>query len=81
MNIITRYGIPYKIISDNGTQFESKEFTELCEKNGIIKSLSSVAHPQANGQVEAANKTIKELSKKRLQKAKGKWTKELSLVL
>lgn len=49
MDIITRYGIPYKIISGNDTQFESKEFTDLCEKNDIIKSLSSVAHPQANG--------------------------------
>ena len=37
-NIVCRYGLPRKIVSDNGTQFESDEFTRFCEKNGIIKS-------------------------------------------
>ena len=31
-NIVCRYGIPRKIVSDNGTQFESDEFTGFCEK-------------------------------------------------
>ena len=57
-NIVCGYGIPRKIMSDNGTQFESDEFTGFCEKNGIIKSFSSVARPQGNGQVEAVNKTL-----------------------
>ena len=64
-NIVCRYGLPRKIVSDNGTQFESDEFTSFCEKNGIIKSVSSVARPQGNGQVEAVNKTLKASMKKR----------------
>ena len=44
-NIVCKYGIPHKIFLDNGTQFESGEFTNFCEKNGTIKSFSSVAHP------------------------------------
>lgn len=44
-NITTRYGTPCKIISDNNTQFKRKEFMELCKKNVIVKSFSSVAHP------------------------------------
>ena len=44
-NIVCRYGLSRKIVSDNGTQFESDEFTSFCKKNGIIKSFSSVARP------------------------------------
>ena len=80
-NIVCRYGVPRKIVSDNGTQFESSEFTNFCEKNGIIKSFSSVARPQGNGQVEAVNKTLKSSMKKRLEEAKGRWPEELPNVL
>ena len=31
-NIVCRYGLPRKVASDNGTQFESDEFTGFCEK-------------------------------------------------
>lgn len=37
-NIVYRYKILRKIVLDNGTQFESSEFTKFCERNGIIKS-------------------------------------------
>ena len=39
------------------------------------------AHPQSNGQVEAANKTIKRLLKIRLGAKNGAWVDELSGVL
>ena len=80
-NIVCRYGVPTKIVSDNGTQFESGAFTDFCEKNGIIKSFSSVARPQGNRQVEAVNKTLKSSMKKRLEEAKGRWPEELPNVL
>ncbi|XP_062085434.1 uncharacterized protein LOC133791531 [Humulus lupulus] len=80
-SIICRYEVPRKIVSDNETQFDTELFTEFCENNGIIKSFSSVAHPQENGQVKAVNKTLKNSIKKRLEEAKGKWPEELPKVL
>ena len=63
--------LPIKILLDNGTQFDSDLFTDFCEKYGNTKSFSSIEYPQANGKVEAVNKTLKVSLKKRLDKAKG----------
>ncbi|KAM6556394.1 hypothetical protein CsatB_003413 [Cannabis sativa] len=78
---LTLFGIPVKIVSDNETQFDGDLFIEFCERNKIIKSFSSVSRPQANGQVEAVNKTLKDTIKKKLDAAKGRWVDELPQVL
>ena len=69
--IIYRYGIPQEIVSDNGTQFDSKEFREFCNELGIKKNFSLVDHPQTNGQVEAINRIIKHNLKTKLKEHKG----------
>ncbi|XP_072072086.1 uncharacterized protein [Arachis hypogaea] len=79
--VITRFGIPEVVISDNGTQFTDKKFTEFLSGLGIKQRFSSVEHPQTNGQVEAANKIILLGLKKRLDNKKGAWADELASVL
>nr|XP_025661621.1 uncharacterized protein LOC112757229 [Arachis hypogaea] len=79
--IITRFGIPEIVISDNGTQFTDKKFREFLEGLRVSHRFSSVEHPQTNGQVESANKIIVKGLKKRLNKAKGLWADELGSVL
>nr|KYP34029.1 Pro-Pol polyprotein [Cajanus cajan] len=80
-NIITRFGIPYAIISDNGLQFTDKKFNNFLENLGIQHQFTSVEHPQSNGQAEAANKVVLTELKKRLGMAKGAWAEELPKVL
>ena len=53
----------------------------MCQELGIHKLFSTLGHPQANGQVEAANKTIKDILKKKLECLKGAWADELPMVL
>ncbi|XP_057730557.1 uncharacterized protein LOC130945880 [Arachis stenosperma] len=79
--VITRFGIPEVVISDNGTQFTDKKFTEFLSGLGIRQRFSSVEHPQTNGQVESANKVIPSGLKKRLDNKKGAWADELASVL
>ncbi|XP_016199467.1 uncharacterized protein LOC107640461 [Arachis ipaensis] len=79
--VITRFGIPEVVISDNGTQFTDKKFMEFLSGLGIKQRFSSVEHPQTNRQVEAANKVILLGLKKRLDNKKGTWADELVSVL
>ncbi|KAK1399685.1 hypothetical protein POM88_009548 [Heracleum sosnowskyi] len=69
--IVCRFGVPYKLISDNGKQFDSKELRKLCEDLGIQKGFTAVYHPQSNGQTEAVNKIIKHTLKSKLEESKG----------
>jgi ribonuclease HI len=80
-NIVTRYGIPREVVSDNGPQFIDKGFQALLKGLQIKQRFTSVEHPQTNGQAESANKVIVEGIKKRVEKAKGRWAEELDHVL
>ena len=80
-NIICRYGIPYAIITNNVRQFDNHNFREFCQNVGVDLKFCTLAHPQANRQVEAANKVIKKLLKTRLGEKKKAWVDELPRVL
>ncbi|XP_050211346.1 uncharacterized protein LOC126661537 [Mercurialis annua] len=79
--IICRFGIPKTIITDNGKQFDNKNFREFCKEKGIDLRFTSVTHPQSNGMTEVTNRTIVNGLKKRLDEAKGRWADELHNVL
>lgn len=80
-NIICRHGLPYEIVTDNGSQFISLQFEGFCAKWRIRLSKSTPRYPQGNGQAEATNKTIIDGLKKRLEEKKGAWADELDGVL
>ncbi|XP_064992502.1 uncharacterized protein LOC135629235 [Musa acuminata AAA Group] len=54
-NLVTRFGLPETIITDNGPQFAGRRFREFCASHGIQLRFSSVAHPQTNGLAEVTN--------------------------
>ncbi|GAU50056.1 hypothetical protein TSUD_186910 [Trifolium subterraneum] len=63
-HIICRYGVPNKIITDNGTNLNNKMIKDLCDEFKIEHHNSSPYRPQMNGAVEAANKNIKKIVQK-----------------
>ncbi|GJV54722.1 reverse transcriptase domain-containing protein [Tanacetum coccineum] len=80
-NIVFRFGLPREIISDNGKQFRDNPFKDWCEKLCIRQSFDSVKHPQANGLVERANRSLGEGIKARLDASSKNWMEEISHVL
>jgi transposase InsO family protein len=56
--IVMHFGVPNRLISDNGTQFISKKFENFCAAYGIKHPRSSVNHLMTNGNVKRANGII-----------------------
>jgi len=80
-NIVCRFGIPKRLVSDNGTQFASEQLGKLCTKLGIKQVFASVEHPQTNGQVESANRVLLKGLNRRLEKAEGTWGDEIPRIM
>ena len=76
-NIVCWFDIPRSIVLDNGPQFDSRAYKNLCQELKIKNLYSTLRYLQSNGQVEASNKTLLTALKKRLDLAKGKWVVEL----
>ena len=53
-----KYGIPEKLISDQGRNFESDLIAELCNLSRVQKLRTSPYRPQTNGQCERFNSTL-----------------------
>ncbi|GFX08703.1 retrovirus-related Pol polyprotein from transposon 412 [Trichonephila clavipes] len=56
--VLLRYGIPRRLISDNGIQFVSAVMQQICYLLTIHQSLNHVYHPQANP-FERKNRDLK----------------------
>ena len=56
--LVSHFGVPNRIITDNGSQFTSNLFKTYCANLGTQICYASVAHPQSNGQAERANAEV-----------------------
>jgi hypothetical protein len=80
-NIICRFGVPYALVSDNGTQFSGSETRSFLEGLNIQSHFSSVSHPASNGLAEVTNRTILEGLKRKVTENKKNWPDMLEEVL
>ena len=57
-NIVTRFGVPRTLISDNGLQFDSKAFRRYCCELGITNKYSTPAYPQGMDKPRLSTKSL-----------------------
>ena len=80
-HIISRFGTPSKILSDQGREFESNLFQELCSKLEIHKVRSSPYTPSTNGCVERFHRTLNSMLAKVITDNQRDWDDRLSAVM
>ena len=56
--VVSRFGVPNCIHSDQGRQFESRLFKDMCQLLQIDKTRTTPYHPQSDGMVERFNRTL-----------------------
>lgn len=80
-NWISRYGVPNEIHSDQGRNFESQIFSEMCNLLGIRKTRTTPLHPQSDGMVERFNKTLKDHLAKVVSENQRDWDRHIPIFL
>eukprot|EP00253_Pinus_taeda_P010277 PITA_10277 len=76
-NILSRFGFPNKIITDNAATFRSKKMVNFCHKFHITLGHSTAYYPQGNGLAESSNKSLINIIKKVLEENKKNSHKKL----
>lgn len=71
------FGMFSEVLSDNGTEFNSKLIAEVAKLFKIKHVNTSFYHPQTNGQIERGNATLAEYLRQFIDKDQTNWDKWL----
>lgn len=78
---IKRYGCPMQLHSDQGRQYESLLFQELCKLMEVKKTRTTPLHPRSDGMVERMNKTINDMLSKYIKPHQRDWDEYLDYLM
>ena len=78
---VSRFGAPAQLHSDQGRNFESQVFTEMCKLLGIEKTRTTPLHPQSDGMVERYNRTLEHQIAMFVNDNQKDWDQHISLLL
>ena len=78
-NFFSRFGIPQALHSDQGRDFESKLFQDVCRILDIDKTRTTPWHPQSDGMVERFNRTLQTLLKQTIQQNQEDWDQQIAV--
>ena len=80
-NFISRFGAPKRLLTDQGSEFESHLFQELCRRMEIEKIRTTPYKPSTNGCVERFHKTLNAMLGKIVQNNQRDWDDRLQSVM
>ncbi len=79
-DFFSRFGYPLKLVSDQGRNFESSLFKEVCRVLQINKSRTTAYRPSANGQAERMNRTLMSAVRCFVDECKDEWDEYIPLI-
>ena len=71
--IICDYGIPQRVLTDQGTNFLSQVFKNVCKLLKIEKIQTTAYHPQSNGALERSHRTLAEYLRNFIEEDQTDW--------
>jgi transposase InsO family protein len=78
--VVTRFGVPHVIHSDQGRQYESRLFQEMCQMLGTTKTRTPY-HPKSDGMVERFNRTLETMLSAYVSDNHKDWDRQLPYVM
>ena len=79
-HFVTKFGVPRQIHTDQGSNFESQLFKEMCTVLGSEKTRTTAFRPQSDGLAERANRTIQNILSSYVNANQNDWDEFLPLV-
>ena len=73
--------MPAVILTDQGSNFESKIIKSICSLFGIEKRWTTPYHPQTDGLCQRFNGTLKSLFRKRVNLDRDNWDEQIAAAL
>ena len=80
-NFVCRFGAPDYLHTDQGRNFESNLFSEICKLLGVSKTRTTPYHPQSDGLVERFNHTLLNMLSIAAQDQECDWDVQLPLIM
>ena len=75
------YGVPLSVHTDQGQNFESQLFTQICALFEITKTRTTLYHPASNRQVERFNWTLLQMLRGYIREDQCDWDVYLPLLM
>ena len=79
MNVFSKVGIPEYLHSDQGTNFMSQVFSEVCQIFQVEKTRTTPWYPQSDGLCEWMNRTIGAMLRQYVNEQQTDWDTYLPL--
>ena len=78
---IVQYGCPLKCHTDQGGEFTSQLFKEVCDRLRVDKTVTTAYRPQSDGMVERCNRSLQSMLKAYVNDNRDDWPDQLPAVV
>ena len=76
-HVVTTFGLPHEIMSDNDHLINSKFMNTVCAMSGVIQHTSIIYRPRGNGRAETGVRLVIEVLRRALAEGSPSWVESL----